>query len=582
VTVREKQKVRFGPFEFYPDSGELFKNGHKLRLEGQPAQVLAILLENQGGLVTRDEISRRLWSSDTFVDSERILNADIWKLRQALGDNAERPRYIETLPRKGYRFVANIESAIPPAIPADLAPSATLPTQRVFQKWPWFALAVTCCLIALLISLNLSALRNWVGILQGGEGDITGVRLKSLAVLPLENLSSDPEQEYLADAMTDALITSLGKARSLRVISRTSSMVYKKNRKPLPQIARELNVDAIVEGSVQRSGDRVRVTAKLVEASDRHLWSESFDRKFKDVLVLQSEVAQAITAEIQLKLAPAELIEIGTSRPVDPEAYELYLKGRYQYFAWRQPDKAVESFKHSIEKDPSYAPAYAGLAAAYNILGFFSVPTETFPLARAAAKKALELDPNLAEAYAESAKTKTRYEWDWIGADADFRHALDLSPSNSQIRSDYAIYLAVVGRSEEAIIEAKKARSLDPVSLEANLWLASVYMKTRRFDESIAQFRHVLSVDPGNGIANYQLPWVLAFKGKYDDAILEYEKLGINNDSFLAYFYARSGRKDEALRMVQEIERSAEGYVDPTMLATLFVGIGDRDRALAS
>jgi TolB-like protein/DNA-binding winged helix-turn-helix (wHTH) protein/Tfp pilus assembly protein PilF len=581
MPVAERQRIRFGTFEFDPESGELFKNGHKLKLEGQPAQVLSFLLEKPGALVSREDLSKRLWSADTFVDSERILNADIWKLRQALGDNAERPRYIETLPRKGYRFIAEVDSTRAAPSLRESAPAAAPFGRPAYVRWIWVTAASTVCLSAILLGMNLRPVRNWLWPEPTTYNDRP--RIRSIAVLPLENLSGDPEQEYLADGMTDALIATLGEARNLRVISRTSSMAYKDKRKPLPEIAKELKVDAIIEGSVHRSRGQVRVTTQLIDASsDRHLWTETFDRKFDDVLTLQSEIAQAIVGEIQPKLEPSELIEIATTRTVNPEAYELYLKGRYQYFAWQQPDKALESFQESIKKDPTFAPAYAGLAAAYNILGFFTVPTETFPKARAAVDKALQLDPNLAEAYAESANIKTRYEWDWKGAEADFKRALALSPNNSQIRSDYAIYLAAVGRANDAIAEGKRARSLDPVSLEANLWLASVYMKTHRFDESIKQFRHVLSVDPSNGIANYQLPWVLAFNGQCEEAIRDYERQNIKVDGFLAYFYGRCGRKAQALDIARELERLAtESYVDPTGLAIPFVAIGDKDRALA-
>ena len=341
LSASEMSLLRFGVVELDLKTGELRKAGVLLRLPPQPFKILALLASRPGQLVTREEIQQEIWGSETFVDFELGLNAAIKSIRDVLGDDSETPRYIQTLPRRGYRFIA----------PVDKMAAASVPSRA---------------------------------------------RIESIAVLPLENLSRDPEQEYFADGMTEALITDLGKISALRVISRQSVLRYKRTKKPLPEIARELNVDAIVEGTVQRAGNRVRITANLLHApTDRHLWAESYERDLRDVLALQGEVAQAIAHEVQVKLTPQEQTRLASARPVNPEAYEAYLKGRHLQFV--ADPKAFEFHQRATQIDPTWAPAYAAIVVPTLLLGL--PPREACAMARAAASKALELDDTLSEAY---------------------------------------------------------------------------------------------------------------------------------------------------------------------------------------
>jgi TolB-like protein len=381
----------FGGFHLDLAAGELRKRGVKLRLSGQPFEILRLLLERPGRVVSRQELRGRLWANETFVDFDHGLNAAINKLREILGDSSERPRFIETVPRRGYRFIAQVHDGA----------SALLP-------------------------LRHRAVRR---------------RIRSLAVLPLENLSGDPEQEYFADGMTEALITDLAKISALRVISRTSVMQYKGAHKSLPQIAQELNVDGVVEGSVLRIGERVRITAQLVHSdSDTHLWAESYERDLRDVLAIQADVAQAIAAEIRVRVTPRERKQLRLVHTIDPKAHEAYLLGRYHWNK-RAPDslkKSLEYFRQAIEIQPHYALPYAGLADAYVLLGSMALqvmaPHETMPKARAAAERALQMDETLGEAHATLAYICAAYDYDWEAAERGFRLAVSLNPSYATAR----------------------------------------------------------------------------------------------------------------------------------------------------
>src|SRR5438876_441903 len=367
--------IQFGIFEVDLRSGELRKRGVKVKLQEQPLQILGILLEKPGEVVTREELRQRIWPADTFVDFDHGLNNAIRRLREALGDSAETPRYIETLSRRGYRFISNFGAATSGACPP-----------------------------------------------------------RSLAVLPLENLSRDPEQEYFAEGLTEALITTLAKIGELRVVSRTSAMQYKGVHKPLREIARELEVDFVVEGTVLRVGRRVRITAQLIDASrETHLWAESYERDLRDVFALQSEVAQAIAREVHIKLTPQDLAHFAQPHPVDPEAYEAYLKGRYHWNR-RSRDglgKATQHFQQAIAKDPSYAAAYAGLADCVSILGWwgFVSPEHGCGKGKVLALKALEFDPNLPEAHTSFAWSTAYYDYDFPKCEREFRLAIELNPN---------------------------------------------------------------------------------------------------------------------------------------------------------
>ena len=436
--LRPNSVVRFGTYEVSFQSGDVRKSGLRIRVQQQPMKLLEILLEHPGEIVTREELRSRVWPNESFGDFDQALNISIGKLRSALGDSAENPRFIETLPKRGYRFIADVSVIDADARPRRQEPlSGDLPTTDPGLKikdvgsavapkrrlWPTRSFIAA---LALIIIITLSILSVWR--LRSRAPASTGIR--SIAVLPLENLSGDASQSYFADGMTDELITDLAQISALRVISRTSVMVYKGARKPLPQIARELNVDAVVEGTVLRSGDQVRITAQLIEAAtDKHLWSQSYEGELRDTLALQNRVASAIADQIRINLTPQEQAALKNVKVVNPDAYESYLKGRY-FWNKRTADGlkvALAYFKQAIEEDPKYAQAYSGLADTYALLGDWQyavmTPKEAFPKAKAAAIKALELDNTLGEAHNSLAFVLDGFDWDFDSAGKEFQRA---------------------------------------------------------------------------------------------------------------------------------------------------------------
>ncbi|PYV84874.1 MAG: hypothetical protein DMG93_03295, partial [Acidobacteria bacterium] len=436
--------VRFGHFEVDECTGELCKDGIKVRLQEQPLQILQILLEHSGEVVTREELRKRVWPCDTFVDFDHGINNAIKRLREALGDTAETPRFVETFPRRGYRFIASLEAA---------RPVASSPIQ-------------------------------------------------SIAVLTLENLSRDPEQEFFADGMTEALITSLAKIGALRVTSRTTVMKYKGIRdKSVPEIGRELGVDRIIEGAVLRSGDRVRISVQLIDVpTDTHLWAESYERNLRDVLSLQAEVARAVSGEIQIKLTPQEQARLSPAHRVNPDAYEAYLKGRY-YWNKRTLEglsKGMEYFRQAIEQDPLYPAAHAGLADSSSRLAWwgFMPPDVGFGDAKAAALKALEIDNSSADAHAALGFSLLHHDCAFSAAQEECRRGVDLEPRNPLPSQALACCLTATGRFDEGIAEAMRLIDLDPLSLPMR-WSASAFLyHARQYDRAIAQAQKCLELDP--------------------------------------------------------------------------------------
>jgi TolB-like protein/Tfp pilus assembly protein PilF len=445
-------------------------------------------------------------------------------------------------------------------------------------------------ILAVLAAFYISGLRDRLRC-RAGPG-----RIESLAVLPLDNLSHDPEQDYFADGMTEELITDLAKISALRVISRTSVMRYRRTEKPLSQIAQELNVDGVVEGSVQRSGNRVRITAQLIQAAtDKHLWAESYERDLRDVLSLQDEVARAIASEIKVKLTPQEQTRLASARPVNPEAHGLYLKGRY-YWNKRTPEtlkKSLEYFQQAIEKDPGYAPAYAGLADSYDMLGAGSYrvlpPKEAYPKAEAAAMKALELDSTLAEAHTSLGWSKWVFDWDWQGAEREYKQAIELNPNYANAHHWYAGYLLDMGRYTEAIGEDRKAESLDPLSLIISADLGDEALgPAGLYDQEMEQCRKTLEMDPNFAQAHMCLADSYVRKGMHKEAIAEFEKAIELSAGSLVYVsalgstYARAGRRDDAIKILNELKaRSKQGFVAPDNFASIYAGLGDKDQAFA-
>jgi len=421
----------------------------------------------------------------------------------------------------------------------------------------------------------------------------TKEKFESLAVLPLENMGRDLDQEYFADGMTEALITELSKISALRVISRTSAMQYKGVKKPLPQIARELNVDALIEGSVLREGDQVRITVQLIQGTtDKHLWAESYQRELRGVLVLQSEMARSIAREIGIMVSSEDQVRLASARPVNPEAHELYLKGRH---FWNQRTeaglmKSVEYFQQAIATDPSYALGYAGLADAYNILGSnrFRDPKEVFPKARTAAERALELDDNLAEAHAVLGAIMFNYERDWAGARRALRRSIELNPGYATAHQRYAWLSSMLGEHDVAIKEMKLARRLDPLSARISANVGDMLFFAREYDEAILELRKALELYPNDAAAHAGLGAVYVQKGMYEEAIKEFSESSLRSApdaatalGRLGYAYAVSGDRTEATKILKQLQQLSERtFVSPATVALIHIGLGDKNRAL--
>jgi TolB-like protein/tetratricopeptide (TPR) repeat protein len=443
-------------------------------------------------------------------------------------------------------------------------------------------------ILAALVRLNVGGWRDWRARQPGPAG---APNIRSLAVLPLANLSGDPEQDYLADGMTEELITELAKVGSLKVISRTSVMHYKGANKTLPQIARELNVDGVVEGSVQRSGERVRITAQLIRAAtDEHLWAEEYERDSRDVLVMEEEIARDITKEVRVRLTPEENALLAGARPIDPQAHEAYLKGRFYWYKRTDKDlkKALEYFQQAIEKDPNYAAAYDGLADCYlELTEYGSLSTsEARPKAEAAARKALEIDPSLAEAHATLAGIRDLIDWDWVDAEQEYKRAIELNPNYATSHDWYSLYLAEMGRTAEAIAEGRRAQQLDPLSPRANSVVCWQLYFARRYDEAIEQARKTLELDADYMPAFWCSGAAYAEKADFKEAIAELQRAvtlsggSTEIQAWLGYTYAVAGKRDQALAILEQLKnRSKHEYVAPNRFAEIYTGLGDKDQA---
>jgi TolB-like protein/DNA-binding winged helix-turn-helix (wHTH) protein/Tfp pilus assembly protein PilF len=579
--------LRFGQFELDLRTAEIYREGKRLKLQEQPCQVLALLIERPGELVSREELRKKLWPNDTFVDFDHGVNIAINKLRDALGDSAEKPRFIETLPRRGYRFIAPVDA---PKTSRDGEPTSQVTSSRAGRAGSG-SITWRRALLPALLALSLAAVfffsvRYWRG--RNAENSI-----RSLAVLPFENFSGDPSQEYFVDGMTDELTTNLAKIKSLRVISRTSAMKYKNVRAPLAEIARSLHVEAVVEGSVVRSGDKLRITAQLIDArTDRHLWAEDYNRDLRDVVAVQDEVARRIAQEIRTTVTPEERAQLTSQRQVNPEAYEAYLRGRY-FWNKRTEEavrKAIPYFEQSMSKDPNYPLAHDGLADCWLSLGWYGYvpPKEAFPRAKAAAMRALELDDSLAEAHTSLAFASMNYDWDWSTAEREFRKAVELNPNYANAHHWYGDYLSAVGRHEQAIAESRRALELDPLSPIINAWLGWRYYFARQFDQAIDQYRKTLEIEPDFVPVHLVLGQAYEQKGMLKEAIAELEKAASLSQgaplyaASLAHAYAVAGRRSEAETLLHQTnERAQHAYVPSFHVALIHAGLGRKEETLA-
>jgi TolB-like protein/DNA-binding winged helix-turn-helix (wHTH) protein/Tfp pilus assembly protein PilF len=593
-----REVVRFGAFELNLRSGELRKHGIRLKLQDQPLQVLTMLLEKRGEVVTRDELRQKLWSDDTFVDFDAGLNSAVKKLRNALGDSAENHSYIETLPRRGYRFIGEVESepgaAEPSAIPkVASAETAGKPSQvpgRRSLPVIVFAGASLVVLVGLGVGLNVGDWRYRLFDFNRPP------QIRTMAVLPLVNLTGDASEDYFVDGMTDALTTNLAQIRALRVISRTTAMQYKGEKgqnRSMDQIGKELNVDAVVEGSVVRSGDRVRINAQLIHVpSDQHLWAKSYEADIRDIVVLQNEMARAIAEAVRITVTPQEKARWASKRTVSPEAYEAYVRGRF-FWNKRNPEgfkRAIEYFQQAIVLEADYAEAYSGLSDSYRMAQHFDpiAPGEAWPKAKAAAEKALELDDSLAEAHTSLAVYLWRHDWDWTRSEAEFRRAIELNPNYAEAHRTYAVFLRTIGRFEEALAEYKLALEPERLSVVVLADAGQLYYWWRDYPSAIEYHLKALELDANFAQAHYGLGRIYLEMGDFTKAISSMEnavRLSDGNTAYVArlgYTFARSGKPDRAREILEALTHPvATRYVSPYCLAVLCTGLGQTDQAFA-
>jgi TolB-like protein/DNA-binding winged helix-turn-helix (wHTH) protein/Flp pilus assembly protein TadD len=569
--------LRFGIFQLDLKARELHKAGVKVKLQDQPLRVLAMLVEHAGQVVTREQLQQKIWPTDVYVTFDQGLNNAIKKVRDALGDSADNPRFVETISKRGYRFVAPVNAV----------------QERSYEPQPRFGLSVlrSTTWIALVAACLLSALGYWTwhrAVMRGRPSSERAV----LAVLPFDNLSHDPDQDFFSDGLTEEMIAQLGKLnpKRLNVIARGSVARYKSSSLAADQIGRELGADYLLEGSVRRDSGRVRITVQLIEARDQtDLWTESYDRELKDILALQDSVARTIASQIRITLTTEQQTRFANARSVDPEAYEAYLKGRY-YWNKRTADgmqKASTYFQQAIDRDPTYGAAYSGLADCNSGLAWhgFTSPAQALPQAEAAARKAIEIDPQSAEAHASLALV-LHHRWDWQGAESEFKRALDLDPQYANAHHWYGDYLSVRGRHDEALLEARQALKLDPLNLMISTWVALRYYLAQKYDLAVEQSRSTVELDPSFAAAHLLLGEAYRQTGRHEEALAELEtaaKLSGDNPLYqaqVAVAHAVTGQRTEALRILTQLQKtSTERYVSPYGLAQLHAALNNKEQA---
>jgi TolB-like protein/DNA-binding winged helix-turn-helix (wHTH) protein/Tfp pilus assembly protein PilF len=560
---------------------ELRVEGRRARLERQPMELLAFLVQRRGQLVTRDEIVERIWGKDIFVDVDASINSAIRKIRAALKDDPGSPKFLETVVGKGYRFVGEIELLQQPTgEPAAQIKEVREGVREAARTSPSRMLGLGLSLVLVLV------LAGW-WLIRWRASSKTHPEFRSVAVLPLNNLSGDASQDYFADGMTDELTTDLAKVSSLKVISRTSAQRYRGSNKNVQQIGRELGVDIVVEGSVARSKDKVRVTAQLIDAvHDRHIWAESYERDLDDVLSVQNAVALEIARQIRIRLTASEQQRLQRKTPVDPEAYDAYLKGRYAQSTQSAEGikEGLPEFQKAIALDPNFAPAYAGLADMYSLLANYRVlsPSEAFPLAEAAARRALQLDANSAEAHTALAFPEHHYTWQWAAAEQEYKAAIGLSPSYPTAHLRYAEYLSSVGRHDEAIAEVRRTIELDPLSPLYSSNLGRFLYHARRYDEAIEVLKKALEVDPARAYTRIHLAMCYDQKRMYREAMAEFDKADASLDgkpgAGMAHLLADSGKVSEARSLVKTLRAQARDS-DWFLLAGVYAALGEKDAA---
>lgn len=584
--VRVQESIRFGDgYELDLRLRRLRRGSHAIKLERIPLEVLGLLVEQTGEIVNRDAIVARIWGKGVFLDTDNCIRGAIRKLRQALKDDAESPRYIQTVTGQGYRFIAPIEGEV-----LEREVSVSVATQQPIDKPKKSHRTAYLTFAALLILAGV----GMVMLVLRWQQDRHLQQIRTMAVLPLENLSGDPTQEYFADGITDELITEVAHLHPLRVISRTSVMRYKGTRKPLPEIARELGVDAVLEGSVTRSGSQVRVTAQLIEArTDTHLWSGEYAREMRDIISLQREVAGDIAHQIRLHLLPEQQTRITTASPVDPEAHELFLRGLH-FWDQRTPEsmaQATKYFNNSINREPGFAPAWAYLSTSYCLATLLNAdePKGEYPKALVAAQRALQLDPGSAEAHTAMACTRNVFEWNLEQGEAELRKASDLDPSYALAHQWYAWTLLRTGQPEESIDEMSLALRNDPLSLRTNLTYVDHLLAVRKYEGAIEQALEVVELFPENVAIHRLLAEAYEHVGKPDKAKLEFDKFLTGGRSLsapcqrLSYLQCEQQfSKNEAAKQLLDLEQKRQKgyYASPALFALAYLRLGDRREAI--
>jgi TolB-like protein/DNA-binding winged helix-turn-helix (wHTH) protein/Tfp pilus assembly protein PilF len=606
ASASEKAVIRFDSFELELKSGELRRDGALIKLQPQPFRALAFLADRAGQVVTREEIQLEIWGDETFVDYEQGVNFLIKQIRAALGDDAKAPRFIETLPRRGYRFIAPVErkernlsrendlavapapdivisppEAVPDPSAVSAAVSATQNRTRVFQV----------AALALAITLPLAVFVIWQG---RGKKTIPPAGKIILAVLPFENLSGDPEQDYFSDGLTEEMITRLGRLQPQRlgVIARASAMTFKKSNKDIARIGGALGAAYILEGGVRREADRLRITARLIQASDQtHLWAGDYDRHVHDALTVQSEVAESIAQSLAVKLLSGPQPSPAQAHIPGPESYDAYLRGCYLRNKWTREDlgKAVGYFEQAVEKDHNFALAYAALAEAWRYLQFFGGvrPQDARAKAKNAALKAVALDESLAEARAALASARFWYDWDWQGAEQEFKRAMELNPSLAGAHHDYGWLLIARERFDEGLAEVKRAQELDPLSPQANVDVGWACIQARRYDEAIAQSRRTMELEPNFAESWGCLMRAYQYKGMLAEALAEAQSImtrsGASREELAAIHQgdAASGMRSVEQWMLNRAKKAAaRGYVSAYQRATRHAALGEKELAL--
>jgi TolB-like protein/DNA-binding winged helix-turn-helix (wHTH) protein len=593
------RRIRTGLFEIDFGSGEVYREGRKVALQEQPFRVLALLLEHPGEVVTREDLQARLWPADTYVGFDEGLNTAIRKLRVAFGDSAENPRFIETISRRGYRFVAPVRDAVaepsPPPDGGAISDAIDEPPRPRTRDSRRLVVALSATVLLILVAAAAFLAHSHAPSKPAVQKRIM------LAVLPFQNMSNDPSQEYFSDGLTEETITDLGQLspEHLGVVARTSAMAYKHTNKTIGQIGQELGVDYVLEGSVRREGGEARVSAQLIRVSDQtHLWAQNYQRELHDLLQIENELGAAIARQVQVNLTPQQQMDLSKIRTVDPEAYDLYLQGRF-FWNERNPSAVKQSvgyYQRAIAKDPNFALAYVGLADSYNIgniLGAYS-PQESLPKAKAAATKALELDPSMAEAHAALGMEKSHYEFDFPGAQREFLRAIELNANSAYAHFFYSnCYLAPMGRMAEAIAENKKALELDPLSLPINNFMGMTYMFAGDYEKSYRQYQATIAMDNTFPLAHLYLAELLLEMERFEEGIRENEKgellSGSSPEEVAAEAAGRlrafktGGNKgfwqDNLERTLQKLNHPGDHFVAASDLAAAYALAGDKDSA---